>query len=61
VPFYLAWWHGRNNWGSTGADAPHFSKSQAKCPFLCHLVAHLESFEDAKVDRKYTFLEFQEI
>ena len=34
---------------------PHYSKTQTKCPFLCNLGGLLESFADAKIDKKYMF------
>ena len=42
------------SWGHRGT-CPHFSKTRVKCPFSCSLVALLESFENAKMNRKYAF------
>ena len=41
--------------GTKGARAPYFSKSRAKCPFSCNLLALREVSEDAKITIKYTF------
>ena len=38
--------------GDTGGTCPHFSKSRAKCPFSCNLVALLEDPEVAKISSK---------
>ena len=38
--------------GGTRGTAPHFSKSQAMCPFPCILVALLEDSEDTQIASK---------
>ena len=38
--------------GGTRGTAPHFSKSQAMCPFPCNLVALLEDSEDTQITSK---------
>ena len=38
--------------GGTGDTCPNFSKTWAKWPFSCNLVALLESFENAEITGK---------
>ena len=44
--------HGRRNWGHRGHVSPNFSNIRAKCSFSCNLVALLENFGNAKMNRK---------
>ena len=46
--------------GHRGTCPPHFSKTRAKCPYLCSFVALLENFENARNSRKYAFLTISE-
>ena len=38
--------------GNRGHVPSHSSKTRARCPFSCNLVALLETFENAKINRK---------
>ena len=44
--------HGCRKRGDRGHEPPTFQRLVANCSFLCNLVVVLESFENAKMDRK---------
>ena len=49
INIFHAWTKEPGDTGGIGGSCPHFSKSRAKCPFLCYLVALLEDSDDAKI------------